>query len=108
MFTKSSSYPSLEYCRSVAEPHRHYAPFVRSEMRSDSRFVNIVRMHPGLEKTIRHINSGPDFSFSAISQNVVNPRKWIVVRDGVGIELPVVTNPSREGRFIGLRDDERR
>lgn len=53
----------------VFNAHWHYDPFVQSPWRVDRSELNVVRVHAGLEKTVRHIDGSKEVCSSAVREN---------------------------------------
>ncbi len=83
-----SIHAPLVRCRGIATAHWHYCPFIHAKGSRDGGVLC-------LEIGICHVNLPPDFSFCAVSENVVDVRQGILVRYRVAVQFMVVVYPSR-------------
>ncbi len=91
----------------ISDSHGDDHPFVQSPRRVDRGEGDIVRVHMGLEKTVRHIDGGEDHTLRTIGKDFVDPWQREGVCHRIAVELAIIVYPSGKDCRVRLWDDER-
>ena len=90
----------------IFETHQYNSPFESAPQSHDHGILDIIWMHSCLDKWVCHIQLAPDFSLSAVSQDIINTGQWVTVCYSIGINLMVVIYPPMKYGSIGFWDHE--